>query len=179
MADSMHHAPSHGTDAMHVVFHTAMSTSLFSEAWTPRTSGQYAGTCIALVAFTIILRILIAFKPRLEGTLWRRDGTLGHSAVKGDEEDATKQERSELNGSTHQTNMRKHRKTGSRGFLRAAWSATGQAGYEVLIAFLGYLLMLAVMSMNVGYFLSVLLGVFLGTLGLGGIARDTTFDHCS
>ncbi|KAF4431337.1 hypothetical protein CGCF413_v007780 [Colletotrichum fructicola] len=66
-----------------------------------------------------------------------------------------------------------------KGMISEANIRLGRAVYEVLIALLGYLLMLAVMSMNVGYFVSILVGVFLGTLGLGGIARDSTFDHCS
>ena len=37
--------------------------------------------------------------------------------------------------------------------------------------------MLAVMTMNVGYFLSILLGVFLGELGMGRYARSDEHFH--
>ncbi|KAF4484741.1 hypothetical protein CGGC5_v008551 [Colletotrichum fructicola Nara gc5] len=117
-----HSSDGDGSMTMPVVFHTAMSTSLFSETWTPRTTGQYA------------------------------DWWLG---------------------------MTTRRPEKKKGMISEANIRLGRAVYEVLIALLGYLLMLAVMSMNVGYFVSILVGVFLGTLGLGGIARDSTFDHCS
>ncbi|KAK1635690.1 low affinity copper transporter [Colletotrichum phormii] len=149
---------SHGIEPMPVVFHTKMATALFSEAWTPRTSGQYAGTCLALIVFTIILRTMIAFKPMLEATVWGRESRKSHS--RSDEELG-------------------HEEKSSPPTPKSILLRVALAAYEVVIALLGYLLMLAVMSMNLGYFLSILLGVFVGTLCLGGIARSTTFDHCS
>lgn len=38
--------------------------------------------------------------------------------------------------------------------------------------------MLGVMTMNVGYFLSVLAGIWLGTFILGGAAADNQWAHC-
>lgn len=38
--------------------------------------------------------------------------------------------------------------------------------------------MLAVMTMNVGYFMSVLAGVWLGTFILGSVAADSRWMHC-
>jgi hypothetical protein len=46
---------------------------------------------------------------------------------------------------------------------------------DTVIAGVAYLLMLAVMTMNVGYFLSVLGGIFLGSLALGRYA--IAFEH--
>ncbi|KAK1687468.1 Ctr copper transporter [Colletotrichum godetiae] len=149
---------SHGAEPMPVVFHTKMATALFSEAWTPRTPGQYAGTCLALIIFTIILRTMIAFKNMLEAAVWGRGSGKGNSRI--DEEVG-------------------HREKPSPSTSKSILLRVALAAYEVVTALLGYLLMLAVMSMNLGYFLSILLGVFVGTLCLGGIARSTTFDHCS
>ncbi|KAK2762487.1 copper transporter [Colletotrichum kahawae] len=161
---------------MPVVFHTAMSTSLFSETWTPRTTRQYAGTCLTLIIFTIILRALLAFKPRLETTVWANHGdTRGRLVVGHDDEETGKDKMPTRSNST----MQQTHENGLRGMIAELNIRLGRAVYEVVIALLGYLLMLAVMSMNVGYFVSILVGVFLGTLALGGIARDSTFDHCS
>jgi len=38
---------------------------------------------------------------------------------------------------------------------------------DLVLATVGYLLMIAVMTMNVGYFLSVLAGVFVGSVVFG------------
>lgn len=38
--------------------------------------------------------------------------------------------------------------------------------------------MLAVMTMNVGYFLSVLGGIWLGTFVLGNLSYDDRYSHC-
>ncbi|KXH52178.1 hypothetical protein CNYM01_00509 [Colletotrichum nymphaeae SA-01] len=117
MPSTMSH--SHGTEPMPVVFHTKMATALFSESWTPRTPGQYAGTCFALIFFTIILRTLIAFKPMLEATVWAGEHEKGHSRI--DEETARKE--------------RSSPPTTRSILLRVAHGA-----YEVVIALLGYLL---------------------------------------
>lgn len=122
---------------MPVVFHTAMSTSLFSETWTPRTTGQYAGTCLTLITFTIILRAFLAFKPRLEATVWAgHDDTRGRLAVGHDDEETGKEQRR-----TRRNSMRQlHPDGGLRGMISEANIRLGRAIYEVIIALLGYLL---------------------------------------
>lgn len=51
---------------MVMVFQNSHTTPLFSSSWTPKTSGQYAGTCIFLVIFAAILRCLFALKSTLD-----------------------------------------------------------------------------------------------------------------
>jgi len=38
--------------------------------------------------------------------------------------------------------------------------------------------MLAIMTMNVGYFLSVLAGIWLGTFIMGSVAAESAWQHC-
>ena len=47
---------------MQMVFFTSRTTPLLSAAWSPATTGQYAGTCIFLVALAVAFRALLAFK---------------------------------------------------------------------------------------------------------------------
>lgn len=64
MGDMSMGTSSHGGMAM--AFVTSTTTPLFSEAWTPTTAGQYAGTCIFLILLSIILRALFTAKTYLE-----------------------------------------------------------------------------------------------------------------
>lgn len=57
-----------GTDAMMpmsmmaMTFFASTTTPLFSKAWTPTSTGVYAGTCIFLIVFAAIFRALIAIR---------------------------------------------------------------------------------------------------------------------
>lgn len=55
---------------MRMLFFTSPSTPLFSSAFTPTTTGQYAGTCIFLVVLALVYRALFALKHLLEKR-WR------------------------------------------------------------------------------------------------------------
>ncbi|KAL8770584.1 MAG: hypothetical protein Q9194_005128 [Teloschistes cf. exilis] len=52
-----------------------------------------------------------------------------------------------------------------------------RAAYATVMAGVGYLLMLAVMTLNVGYFLSVLGGTFLGEVALGRFSQLEEHGH--
>jgi hypothetical protein len=45
-----------------MTFFTSTSTPLYSSSWTPASTGQYAGTCIFLIAFAAIFRALLAVR---------------------------------------------------------------------------------------------------------------------
>lgn len=49
-------------ERMAMVFFSAADTPLFSWTWIPQTIGQYAGTCIFLVAFAAVFRALLAMR---------------------------------------------------------------------------------------------------------------------
>lgn len=66
-----------------MVFQTDRATPLFSDAWTPSTSGSYAGTCIFLVVLAIIARCLVALKT-VQESRWRdREARRRYVAVNG------------------------------------------------------------------------------------------------
>lgn len=52
--------------SMAMTFINAHDTPLFSKAWTPNSTGKYAGTCIFLIILAIINRLLMAFKSICE-----------------------------------------------------------------------------------------------------------------
>ncbi|EME49509.1 hypothetical protein DOTSEDRAFT_68319 [Dothistroma septosporum NZE10] len=164
--------------SMSMVFTTDHSTPLYSSAWTPSGTGAYAGTCIFLVVLGVISRLLLAYRHALEEK-WHdkavqrryivvagenateREGQLGPSAEKSDEATLTTRGMDETvrvvrtpRGSLQSTPWRFSTD------LPRACIFTVQAG-------VGYLLMLAVMTLNVGYFLSVLAGLFVGELFVG------------
>lgn len=60
-----------GMSQMAMVFFTSHTTPLYSNAWTPNSVGDYAGTCIFLIVLAFILRTLYACKYLLESH-WRR-----------------------------------------------------------------------------------------------------------
>lgn len=62
-----------GSHGMIMTFFTSTSTPLYSDAWAPGNSGQYAGSCIFLIVLALLLRILSAYKSILEQRWARRD----------------------------------------------------------------------------------------------------------
>lgn len=62
-------------DSMATTFFTGTNTALFSSSWIPQTTGQYAGTCIFLIAFATIFRALLAIRvnfPQVVDAIERR-----------------------------------------------------------------------------------------------------------
>lgn len=51
-----------GMNSMAMVFFTSSTTPLYAWAWTPSSLGQYAGTCIFLIAFAAMFRALLALR---------------------------------------------------------------------------------------------------------------------
>jgi len=73
-------------------FTNSHTTTLYSSAWTPKTQGQYAGTCIFLIILGILLRSLWAGKTLLE-LRWRvADRNRRYVAVRGRNPEASRVE---------------------------------------------------------------------------------------
>ncbi|EPE08142.1 ctr copper transporter [Ophiostoma piceae UAMH 11346] len=164
---------SSNSSTMMTAFMTGTATSLYSEAWTPSSTGAYAGTCIFLIIFAVIFRGLLALKARaesrwLDAELERRyvvvpgKAGLAHSVTQDSE---SKRMTLSENGIEEDVMVLKKRHTHVRPWRLSVDPM--RALLDTLIAGVGYLLMIAVMSMNVGYFLSILGGTFLGSLLIG------------
>ncbi|KAK7999674.1 ctr copper transporter [Apiospora arundinis] len=156
---------------MAMVFFQSVTSPLFSKAWTPSGTGSYAGTCIFLVVLATLHRVLIAVRNLVFETVPHGHPKLDPALASDGEEAAMDAYR-----------RRYGRSVGVLARIRGALhdnpfriaTETARALSELVISGMGYLLMLAVMTMNVGYFLSVLGGVFLGAFLAG---RFGTVDH--
>ncbi|CAN8100586.1 unnamed protein product [Discula destructiva] len=164
---------------MMVAFQNDMATPLYSEAWTPSGMGTYAGTCIFLIALAAIFRGLFALKAVQESRWLDQEMNRRYVVVNGQLPLHDKMSTNSLkhnmvlsaNGVEEQVMVVQKRQMQSR-----PWRASVdpvRAAIDTVIAGVGYLLMLAVMTMNTGYFLSILGGTFLGSLATGRYAGGT------
>jgi solute carrier family 31 (copper transporter), member 1 len=158
---------------MAMVFFNSRSTPLYSLGWIPSTTGGYAGTCIFLITLSIIFRSLLVLRNFLEirwaDQAWKRRYITvveSPSFSEGLKADPTAR-RGVLTANGVEENVAIVQRAGHG---PQPWRATvdfPRAFLAMVIAGVGYLLMLAVMTLNVGYYLSILAGVFVGELAVG------------
>ncbi|ROW10582.1 hypothetical protein VMCG_01893 [Cytospora schulzeri] len=161
---------------MMVSFQNSMSTPLYSERWTPSGMGTYAGTCIFLIALAAIFRGLFALRALQESRWLDRELNRRYVVVNGRQtvhdnvsRDSLKQNMMlSANGVEEEVMVVKKRHSHVRPWRLSVDPV--RAVVDTVIAGVGYLLMLAVMTMNIGYFLSILGGTFLGSLAAGRYA---------
>ncbi|KAK4248847.1 protein P80 [Corynascus novoguineensis] len=161
------------------VFENSMAAPLFSAAWTPSSTGTYAATCIFLIVLAALLRGLLALRSWQERRWIDADLARRYVVVAGKPGLAESLSRDSLgknatmvlseNGVEENVVVVQNRAAASAAHPRP-WRLSVdplRALTDTVVVGVGYLLMLAVMTMNVGYFLSVLGGTFLGSLLLG------------
>jgi solute carrier family 31 (copper transporter), member 1 len=155
------------------VFFNAINTPLYSSAWAPSTPGQYAGTCIFLIALAILFRSLLAGRHLLE-MRWADQAWKRRYITVAENTPFSERIKSDINSSrgTLMTNgVEEHvailvRQTHGSAPWRFSVDVP-RAALSMVIAGVAYLLMLAVMTFNIGYYFSILAGVFIGELAVG------------
>ncbi|KAI4725996.1 Ctr copper transporter [Aureobasidium sp. EXF-10728] len=179
-----------GMGSMSMVFTTVHNTPLYSKAWTPTSTGAYAGTCIFLIVLAILSRLLQAWRHTLEQKFHDKAMKRRYIVVRGEQEgepfpeepEATR-EKTEPQAVLTSRGLNEQVRVitaKSRSIESAPWRISTdlpRACVYTLQAGLGYLLMLAVMTLNVGYFLSVLAGLFVGELAVGRYASPVEDHH--
>ena len=75
-----------GMGSMSMVFTTVHNTPLYSKAWTPTSTGAYAGTCIFLIVLAILSRLLQAWRHTLEQKFHDRAMNRRYVVVRGEQE---------------------------------------------------------------------------------------------
>ena len=172
---NMDHGGSMDMPMMMSVFQTSRATPLFSTAWTPNNAGTYAATCIFLIVLGALFRGLLAAKWWQENRWLDQELNRRYVVVNGRQPLAEKLSNDSLakhanmvlseNGIEENVVVVKKRTFGARPWRLSVDPI--RAAIDTVIAGVGYLLMLAVMTMNVGYFMSVLAGTFIGSLVVG------------
>ncbi|KAI1309707.1 Ctr copper transporter [Xylaria venustula] len=160
--------------SMHMsVFNNDLMTALYSDAWTPSNAGTYAGTIIFLIFLGALFRFLLAGKARAEARWLDAEMRRRYVVVQGklpvseqlSRDDLSKRAILSENGVEENVFVVQRKEQIYRPFRLSVDPL--RATFDTVITGVGYLLMLAVMTMNVGYFLAVLGGTFLGSLLVG------------
>ncbi|KAI0395587.1 Ctr copper transporter family-domain-containing protein [Xylariaceae sp. FL0594] len=164
------------------VFNNELRTALYSDAWTPSTAAGYAGTIIFLIFLAMLFRALFAFKAVAEARWLDAEMKRRYVVVQGKQPLSEQVSQSELskrmtlseNGIEEDVVVVQRKQPVQRPFRLSVDPL--RAAIDTVIAGVGYLLMLAVMTLNVGYFIAVLGGTFLGSL-LVGRYYATAVEH--
>ncbi|KAI1392284.1 Ctr copper transporter [Hypoxylon trugodes] len=158
---------------MHMVFQNSITTSLYSDSWTPNSPGAYAGTIIFLLILGIAFRLLLAGKALAEERWLDAEMKRRYVVVQGKIPVAEQVSTDSLgkkmtlteNGVEEDVVVVQKKRNHLRPWRMSVDPI--RAVLDTCIVGVSYLLMLAVMTMNVGYFIAVLGGTFLGSLLVG------------
>ncbi|CAI7564284.1 unnamed protein product [Penicillium pancosmium] len=136
--------------SMQMAFNTEnLSTMLYSTSWMPTSTGGYVGTWFFLFFLAVIWRAMSAKIAKLDASWAARNA--GYPIL--------------INGGQDEP---------SRQNLIQTWRLSvnlPRAVFRMVNQGIAYLLMIAVMTMNVGFFFAVLVGYFVGELISGRVSR--------
>ncbi|OJJ04837.1 hypothetical protein ASPVEDRAFT_137722 [Aspergillus versicolor CBS 583.65] len=167
-----------------VVFTTSHSSPLFSKEWSPLSTGSYTGTCIFLVILAIIARCLVASKAYMEQR-WMYAHLKRRCVVAAGRPSETTRIETDPDANLAKLITADGVEESVKVVYRNTYEAPPwrfsvdlpRALIYVCITGVTYLLMLAVMTTNIGYFCSILGGSFLGELVVGRFIQWNEQGH--
>jgi hypothetical protein len=185
----------HNTMGM-MTFHSGMGDSLWVASFAPSSGPSYFGALILLVALGVLYRSLYSLAAYVEAVSRRRmllyANELNSASPANTNNDSVSKDAVGGVSPKRVTSIIQSRASTSD-FVTVAldplenpawrWSVDmPRALIQVLATGIGYLLMLAVMTGNIGYFIAVLFGIFFGELLFGRFcyaARQARALTCS
>ncbi|KAJ5656312.1 Ctr copper transporter [Penicillium longicatenatum] len=127
-----------------------LSAILFSQSWMPTTTAGYVGSWFFLFFLSVIWRASAAMLSKLDA-FWAAKNARYSILINGGQDQPTQAD------------------------LVSAWRLSvnlPRAALRMVHQGIAYLLMIAVMTMNVGFFFAVLVGYFFGELVFGRVSRS-------
>ncbi|KAK7204919.1 Ctr copper transporter family-domain-containing protein [Myxozyma melibiosi] len=161
-------------DMTSMSFHANSQDFLLATGWTPSNRGQYVGACIFLIVLAVIYRATHVIKHRTERYLVARARVNAVPAASPPEDSDLEKYVAASGASTSAEQRRQVPRPFDFTHARP-WRVSIDVPLSVIQFFLSaisYLLMLAAMSFNLGYFFSILGGILLGELLLGRFASS-------
>jgi len=147
-------------------FHRLGASNLWFTSWTPTSAGATAGASIGLFFLAIFARLLSAVRSSAEQS-WAETLALRRQAIRLD----LIEDKSFGKGSSTPSTINDRPPTVADKFKQAPpflWSIDApRAALFGVQAFVGYLLMLAVMSYSAWFFIAIILGLMSGELLFG------------
>ncbi|KAK7455772.1 hypothetical protein VKT23_010804 [Stygiomarasmius scandens] len=156
---------------MRMYFHFTPGDVLWFQGWVPASNGAMAGTCIGLFLLAIIDRWLAATRGCME-IFWARSAQVIQ---------ANQLNRSKSNGIAHESqsfslqNVLLLRTRFAPPFIPSHDIVRGL--FYIAQAGLGYLFMLAIMTYQVGFIFSILIGLGFGEVMFGRYAKGAGVMH--
>jgi solute carrier family 31 (copper transporter), member 1 len=134
--------------SMGMTFHLATNTPLLLPTWRPKNAGEYAASCLFLIALATLTRVMIAIRPILDVSSWRREYKYHRQQQKELEHEGHAPEGDAEASKTGHLPPPERRRSGWAAItlaVRDHWgnaalsSRVSRAGFDMLIAGLGYL----------------------------------------
>ena len=139
-----HNAPM----AMGMTFNLSTNTPLLLPTWRPKNASEYAASCLFLIALAALTRVLIAIRPILDVTSWRREYKYHRFGQQEKDAGAQHVEGDAEGGKSDHLPPPEKPRSGWKAItlaVRDHWgnaalsSRLSRAGFDMLIAGLGYL----------------------------------------